>query len=265
MTAAPADLLALAVDLATEGAALAVRMRREGIEVGSKSTPVDVVTSADKAVEAFVRARLAAERPGDGFFGEESDAAESETGLTWVVDPIDGTVNFLYGIPQWACSVAVTSGIDPASWTIHAGAVVNAAAGETWAAALGTGATLNGARLAVSTPDSLSVSLVATGFGYRSEVRAEQGRSAAALLPRVRDIRRLGAASLDLCGVAAGRLDAYVERGIMPWDIAAGALIAAEAGAVVTADDVRDGRRRVTAAASGIASEFAAEIATAGF
>ncbi len=258
------DLLALAVDLAIEGGALAVRLRREGLEVDTKSSPVDVVTNADKEVEAFIRARLAAEQPGDGFLGEESDATDSTTERTWVVDPIDGTVNFLYGIPQWACSVAVVEGTDPASWTILAGAVVNAAAGETYAASRGDGATLNGARLLASAPDALATSLVATGFSYRAANRAEQGASVAALLPSIRDIRRLGAASLDLCAVAAGRVDAYAERGLKPWDFAAAALVATEAGAVVTATDVRDDRRLVTASAPSIAAEFAAAVAGVG-
>ena len=258
------DLLALAVDLATEGGALALRLRRDGLEVDTKSTPVDVVTNADRAVETFIRQRLGSERPGDGFLGEESTASGSETGLTWVVDPIDGTVNFLYGIPQWACSVAVVEGTDPATWTVHAGAVVNAVIGETYAAARGAGATLNGRPLSTSAPTALSTSLIATGFSYSAEQRAEQGASVAALLPRVRDIRRPGAASLDLCAVAAGRVDASAERGLSPWDFAAGALIAVEAGAVVTAADVRGGRRLVTAAAPAIAAEFAAAVVEVG-
>jgi len=258
------DLLALAVELASEGAELALRLRRAGLEVDTKSSPVDVVTNADRAVEAHIRARLAAIRPEDGFLGEESDAAGSVSGLTWVVDPIDGTVNFLYGIPEWACSVAVVEGGDPASWTVHAGAVVNAAADERYAAALGGGATRNGDPIRTGAPTGLAMSLLATGFGYRAETRAEQGRSVQVLLPRVRDIRRHGAASLELCSVASGRLDAYAERGLSPWDFAAGALIAAEAGAVVTAGDVREGRRLVTAAAPTIAAELAAALVEAG-
>ena len=258
------DLLTLAVELAAEGAELALRLRRDGLEVGTKSSPVDVVTNADRAVEAHIRARLSTVRPRDGFLGEESDAAESESGLTWVVDPIDGTVNFLYGIPEWACSVAVVEGADPASWTVHAGAVVNAAAGERFAAARGGGATRNGEPIRAGAPADLATSLVGTGFGYRAEVRAEQGRALQALLPRVRDIRRHGAASLDLCAVACGRLDAYAERGLSPWDFAAGALVATEAGAVVAAGDVREGRRLVAAAAPTIADEFAAAVTQIG-
>lgn len=260
------DLLELAVSLATEGGALALDARREGVEVAAtKSSEVDVVTATDRLVEAFIRRRLEEERPGDGFYGEESDAAESSTGLTWVVDPIDGTVNFLYGIPQWAVSVAVVEGgTDPVSWRILAGCVMNPAGGETFAAARGGGATLNGRPISVGTPASLGLSLVATGFGYRESVRAEQAASIATVLPRVRDIRRLGAASLDLCAVASGRVDAYYERGLKQWDFAAGLLIAEEAGAVVRCDDVRSDRRLVSAVAPSIADDFHALIAEIG-
>lgn len=262
MTTDPTDLLELALELGREAGSLALQRRREGVTVAAtKSSAVDIVTAADEEVEALLRGRLATERPGDGFVGEESDAALSATGINWIVDPIDGTVNFLYGIPQWGVSIAaVRGGLDPATWEVLAGVVVAPALDETYAAARGGGARLNGRMLATASPVSLAESLLATGFGYDAAIREEQAASIAGLIAAVRDVRRIGAASIDLCGVAAGRLDAYAERGLQAWDFAAGALIAAEAGAVVHAVDVRDGRRLVTAAAPGIAGELAAAL-----
>lgn len=254
----PGALLAHALDLGREAGALALRRRREGVAVAAtKSSAVDIVTAADQEVEALIRSRLAAERPGDGFAGEESAAAASETGLTWVVDPIDGTVNYLYGIPQWGVSIAaVTGAADPATWTVLAGVVVAPALDETYAAALGGGATCNDRTIAVAAPVSLAQSLFATGFAYDAAIRATQAASVAALIGEVRDIRRIGAASIDLCAVAAGRIDAYAERGLRPWDFAAGVRIAAEAGAVVDVRDVRGDRRLVSAAAPTVAEEL---------
>jgi len=258
VNAGPDDLIALAVKVATEAGELARRRRREGVEVAAtKTSVVDVVTAADREVEAFIRARIAEARPGDAFRGEESDATAGSTGLTWVVDPIDGTVNYLYDIPRWAVSIAVVSGDDPATWRVLAGCVVNPSIGEVFAAGSGRGATLNGAPIVVGTPAALAVSLVATGYAYDAAVRITQAEAAARVIGEVRDLRRAGSAALDLCDVACGRLDAYWERGLQPWDFAAGQLIAIEAGATVSADDVLDGRRLVTAAAPGISIEFA--------
>lgn len=229
------DLLALARSVAEEAAAL-IRLRRAGgVAVADvKSSPVDVVTEVDREAEALIRRRLAEARPDDGFLGEESGAAEGSSGLTWVVDPIDGTVNFLYGIPHYAVSIAVVEGEpDPQRWRALVGCVVNAGTGEVFEATAGGGAFLDGAPLTVAEPVDLSQALVATGFAYDAAVRAEQGALVAALVSRVRDIRRMGTASLDFCAVAAGRMNAYVERTLKPWDHAAGALIAAEAGALV--------------------------------
>ncbi|TIH39079.1 inositol monophosphatase [Subtercola vilae] len=232
-----AELLELARRVGTEAGALAARLRAEGVEVAaSKSSTEDIVTFADREVEAFMRRSLAEARPNDGFFGEESTdvASPGTSGLTWVVDPIDGTVNYLYGIPAYNVSVAVVEGdADPATWHALAGCVVNPAVGEVFTASDARGAYLGSTRLRVNDPIDLSQALVATGFAYSSEVRAKQGLVIAALLGQVRDIRRIGAAALDLCYVAAGRYDAYFERGLNPWDHAAGALIAAEAGARV--------------------------------
>ena len=228
------DLLTLAHDIALKAAALAAQRHAEGVEVAAtKSSAVDVVTEADRETERLIRGMLADARPADGFFGEESGAEAGSSGLTWLVDPIDGTVNYLYGIPHYAVSIAVVEGEpDPLTWAALAACVVNPAIGEVFTATAGGGAYLGGAPIRVAEAP-LSQALVATGFAYASEVRGEQGQLVAALLPLVRDIRRPGTASLDLCFVASGRHNAYFERTLSPWDHAAGALIAREAGATV--------------------------------
>jgi myo-inositol-1(or 4)-monophosphatase len=234
-----AELLAIARSVAVEAGALARLRRSEGVEVAaSKSSTEDIVTFADRETEALIRGRLAELRPQDGFFGEESGAETGTSGLTWVVDPIDGTVNFLYGIPQYAVSIAVVEGEpDPLTWRALAGVVANPASGETFAARLGGGAFLDASPIRVGPQIELSQALVGTGFAYLADIRSEQAEVLGGLLHRVRDIRRMGAASLDLCAVACGRLDAYFERRLSPWDHAAGALIAREAGARVTGMD----------------------------
>ena len=228
-------LLDIARATAIRAGELAKLRRSEGIEVAAtKSSPVDVVTEADRETEALIRGLLADARPDDGFLGEESGTAESSSGLTWIVDPIDGTVNFLYGIPHYAVSIAVVEGGgDPLSWNALAGCVVSPATGEVFTATAGGGAALHDRPIRVADAVQLSQALVATGFAYDSAVRGEQGHLVADLLPLVRDIRRMGTASLDLCFVAAGRYNAYFERTLSPWDHAAGALIAREAGATV--------------------------------
>lgn len=232
----PTELLALATELAREAGELAARRRREGVSIaGSKSSLVDIVTAADQEVEQVIRARLAAERPGDGFLGEESGAGDSSTGLTWVVDPIDGTVNYAYGDPNWAVSIAVVAGeATPLGWQSLAGAVFAPLLDELYTASASGGSQLNGTPLTLPEPPALSSALIATGFGYGAQQREQDADLLRELIGQVRDIRRHGAASLDLCGVAAGRLDAYYERGLNAWDFAAGALIATEAGALVT-------------------------------
>jgi myo-inositol-1(or 4)-monophosphatase len=230
----PGDLLALAVGVAREAAATARRMRAEAItDVETKSTDTDVVTAADRAVERQVIEALRAARPGDGVLGEEyGDSASPEPGsgaVRWVLDPIDGTVNYLYGLPQYAVSLAAE--IDGEA---VAGVVINAATGDEWTATRGGGAWRGDRRLHPSTRTRLDQSLVGTGFGYDAKRRAHQGAVVAQLITRVRDIRRFGAAALDLCAVAEGTLDAYFEKGLNPWDHAAGGLIAAEAGAIVS-------------------------------
>ncbi|HEY2207548.1 MAG TPA: inositol monophosphatase family protein [Pseudonocardia sp.] len=231
----PEHLRALCARLAGEAAEVADAMRAEAVtSVHTKSSRTDVVTAADTAAERLLRTRLAAERPGEPVLGEEAgrDRSPAPGELCWVVDPIDGTVNYLYGYPWYAVSVAVTR-----DGGALAGAVVEPSSGRVWSAALGHGATVDGAPLRVSAADRLDLALIGTGFSYDAERRGRQGALAAALLTRVRDIRRAGSAALDLCAVAAGWLDGYYEHGINPWDWAAGALIATEAGAVVRPPD----------------------------
>lgn len=230
------DLLALARTIAVEAGELAARRRAAGVSIAAtKSTIVDVVTEADREVEELVRGRLADARPDDGVLGEEGTSTAGTSGLTWVVDPIDGTVNYLYGFPHYAISIGLVEGDpDPEVWTQKVGVVLNPVTGELFHAIAGRGAWLADREIRINPPAPLERALVGTGFGYASEKRAEQGAVIARLLPRVRDIRRMGTASLDLCGVACGRLDAYFEAMLQPWDHAAGGLIAREAGAVVT-------------------------------
>ncbi len=231
----PTDLLSIARDVTLKAGALAKLRRSEGVEVAAaKSSPVDIVTEADRETERLIRSLLADARPDDGFYGEESDASGSTSGLHWIVDPIDGTVNFLYGIPHYAVSIAVVEGDpDPLTWKALAACVFNPASGEVFTAELGGGAFLGDTAVHVAPAVELSQALVATGFAYDSQMRGRQGAVVAQLLPEVRDIRRMGTASLDLCGVATGRVNAYFERTLSPWDHAAGALIAREAGATV--------------------------------
>ncbi|GAB24460.1 inositol monophosphatase SuhB [Gordonia polyisoprenivorans NBRC 16320 = JCM 10675] len=270
----PAVLAELAVDIA-EAAADHVRRRRpelfggpgpqaaeDGVEaVTTKSTPTDPVTLADTETEQLIRDRLRTARPADEILGEESGGAvDVPTGVRWVVDPIDGTVNFMYGIPAYAVSVAAQ--VDGRS---VAGAVVDVARAVTYHAAEGGGAFLRAGGetvpLRCNDIERVELALVATGFGYDAERRREQGAIVAQLLPRVRDLRRIGAAALDLCMVASGAVDAHIEHGLSPWDWAAGGLIAAEAGAVVhlpPADSRSCDGHATIAVAPGIADAFVA-------
>ncbi len=234
--AAPADLLDLAVATAREAADLITRERGQAAAaVDVKSSPTDVVTAVDTASERLITGRLLGARPDDGLLGEEGADRAGTTGVRWVVDPIDGTVNFLYGLRPYAVSIAAQVDGVPV-----AGAVLDVPSGDLFTATRGGGAFLTAAadptpvRLTGTRPPSLGHSLVATGFGYRAEQRRAQGAVVAQLLPEVRDIRRAGCSSLDMCSAAAGRVDAYYELDLKPWDHAAAALVAAEAGLVVT-------------------------------
>jgi myo-inositol-1(or 4)-monophosphatase len=231
--AEPEELLDVAVHVVRAAAALAARLRADGVgEISTKSTPTDVVTAADKAVEAQAVADLRRRRPDDAVLAEETGGSSGSTAVRWILDPIDGTVNYLYGLPQYAVSLAAEVG-----GRVVAGVVHNPATGTEWTATRGGGAWRDGRRLAGSGVVDLGRALVGTGFGYDQARRAHQGRVVAGLLPRIRDIRRLGVASIDLCLAAEGALDAYYEKGLAPWDRAAGGLVAEEAGLLVTGLD----------------------------
>ncbi len=223
------DLGRLAVELA-EGAAALVRDVRGGdVAVAAKSTDTDLVTEVDKATERWLVDELATRRPHDAILGEEGGGRLGTSGVRWLLDPIDGTVNFVLGIPQFAVSVAAE-----VDGVVVAGAVCNPMSGEMFHAWLGGGAYLGGRRLRGPRDVPLARAVVGTGFGYDAAVRARQAAVVAPLLSQVADVRRLGAASLDLCFLGAGRLDAYFEARLNPWDHAAGGLVAVEAGCVVS-------------------------------
>ncbi len=190
----------------------------------AKSSHTDPVTVVDKASEALIASAVTRERPDDAILGEEGASRDGTTGLTWVIDPLDGTVNFVYGIPVFAVSIACTTS-EPVVGVVH-----DPVRDETFVAVRGRGAALNGARLEMGRGPGLSEALVGTGFSYDSRRRQAQADLLAHVLPSVRDLRRAGAAALDLCWLAAGRLDAFYEAGLQPWDVAAGSLVVTEAG-----------------------------------
>ena len=230
-------LIELAENTAREAAELIAAGRPARVDVlATKSSPTDVVTEMDRAAEDLIRRRIGQARPDDAIYGEEDGHHRGGSGLTWLVDPIDGTVNYLYGIPAYAVSIAVVTGevTRPGHWRPLAGCVVEAGTGRTWTAGAGRGAYRDGQAITVSEPPTLQNALVGTGFGYLPDRRRAQARVLLELLPKVRDVRRIGSAALDLCAVADGRLDAFYERGLNEWDIAAGMLVLTEAGATVS-------------------------------
>lgn len=267
----PARLRTVAEALATEAAAFVRRRRAEVFDadhpgaaaVRAKSTPTDPVTVVDTDTERLLRGRLAQLRPGDPVLGEEGGGpADSPGAVTWVLDPIDGTVNFVYDIPAYAVSIAArVHGVSVA------GAVADVVGGRVYSAGVGLGAHVvdqwGTFPLQCSAVGDLSMALLGTGFGYAARRRAAQAAVLAKLLPVVRDVRRIGSAALDLCMVAAGRLDAFYEHGLHVWDLAAGSLIAAEAGARVLLPDLdhpAGGLGLTIAAAPGIADELTAAL-----
>ena len=266
--ASAATLLDLARDIAVRASEFALDARRAGVSVAAtKSTPTDVVTAADRDTESLIRSLILDARPDDGIVGEEDATHIGTSGIDWVVDPIDGTVNFLYGIPAWAVSIAVVEGAagGDVGGTTLAGVVVNPVTGELFEASAGGGARLAGRELAVNTDVPLASALIGTGFSYAAERRHEQAAVLLELITKVRDIRRIGSASLDLCAVAAGRLDAYYERGLNAWDHSAGALIAREAGARIGGlHGGRENSKLIVAAAPGLYEELAAALRASG-
>jgi myo-inositol-1(or 4)-monophosphatase len=232
VSANPSDLLALAVRTAQRAGAELLRRYGHVEGLDTKSSATDPVSDADRASETMIVADLLAERPDDGVIGEEGADRPGGSGLTWVIDPLDGTVNYLYQLDNFAVSIAAEDADGGLVGVVH-----DPVRGLTFTAIRGQGAYLGDRRLRVSDPAALGVVLLGTGFGYSAARRARQIEVIAALLPQIRDIRRIGSAALDLCAVAAGALDAYYEEGVQHWDVAAGGLIAREAGALMT--DIR--------------------------
>ncbi|MEX3106329.1 inositol monophosphatase [Streptomyces sp. V2] len=227
------ELLRLAQEAADQAGTLLRDGRPTDLAVAhTKSSPIDVVTEMDIAAEKLITGLIGGHRPDDGFLGEEGASEEGTSGVRWIIDPLDGTVNYLYGLPSWAVSIAAQHNGETVVGVVHA-----PLRGETYQAVRGKGAWVTGdpqgpRPLTAREAPPLERALISTGFGYTTERRTSQAAVAAALIPQVRDIRRGGSAAIDLCDVAAGRLDGYYERGLNPWDYAAGDLIAREAGAL---------------------------------
>lgn len=240
------ELLALALEAARQAGALLRDGRPDDLTVAAtKSSPIDVVTEMDIAAEKLITAYLSEHRPDDGFLGEEGASSAGTSGIRWVIDPLDGTVNYLYGLPTWSVSIAAER-----DGETLAGVVEIPLRRETFQAVRGGGALVNGRTVTCRPSPPLDQALVSTGFNYVSTVRTHQAAVAQRLIPQLRDIRRGGSAAVDLCDVAAGRLDGYFERGLFPWDLAAGELIAREAGALTGGRPGARPDRELTVAAS---------------
>ncbi|HWJ98765.1 MAG TPA: inositol monophosphatase family protein [Acidimicrobiales bacterium] len=262
MTTDPAELLALAEPIATEVADhLRTSLAGDGPAVSSKSTPTDLVTELDTWAEARITERILAARPDDAVSGEEGADVIGTSGVTWSVDPIDGTVNFVHGTPGFCVSIAAQ--VDGRT---VAGVVASPLHGEVFTATLGGGAFVDGAPIRCAQPASLARSVIATGFGYDPQRRTRQAEVVAKVIGQIADIRRFGAAAVDLCWVACGRVDGYWEVGLNAWDHAAGALVAREAGAVVTGltAGTSPGERFTLAAPPEVWADLAAVLAEAG-
>jgi myo-inositol-1(or 4)-monophosphatase len=245
--AAPADLrelLFLASDLALQAARIHREGLRSALSVETKSSPTDLVSQIDKEAERLIVERLGAERPDDALLAEEGSLMTGTSGVRWVIDPLDGTTNYIYGYPAYAASLAVE--IDGEAGV---GVVLDSSSGRLYRAVAGHGAVCNDRPIHAREQTDLSRALVATGFSYDAGQRERQGAAVAAVLGRIRDIRRGGTAALDLCHIAAGEVDAYWELDLSPWDYAAGALIAREAGAAVELAAAAHGRGPAVVAA----------------
>ena len=260
-TADALELCALAETVARDaGALLRDGLDRARITVDTKSSSTDMVTEMDRAAEALIVHGLLGARPADGMLGEEGTDEPGTSGVRWIVDPLDGTTNYLYALPGFAVSIGAE--VDGEA---VAGVVYDVVRDELFAATLGGGATRNGAPITASDVVDLPLALVATGFSYDAERRRRQAAALVHVISQIRDVRRFGAAAVDLCSVACGRVDGYYERGLAPWDLAAGGLIAREAGAVVTdfhGEVPRSGA--VMAAAPGIAEALRALVLASG-
>lgn len=259
-------LLELARTVGREAADFVNARRPAGrVDVAAtKSSPTDVVTEIDRACEVLIRARINEARPDDGFIGEEGADLIGSSGIDWIVDPIDGTVNFVYGIPVYGVSIAARH-----EGKVVVGHVINIASGAEWGAILGAGSWRyegdNRIKLTAPSVARMDHALVATGFNYIPEVRTKQAAAVARLLPHIRDIRRIGSAALDLCALAEGQYDAYVEEGLKEWDLAAGGLIASESGLLLSGLDGEPNERLVMVAHPSIAEEYFALVRACGF
>lgn len=239
------ELLDIALAAAREAGALLRDGRPADLGVAhTKSSSIDVVTEMDIAAEKLITSFIARRRPEDGLLGEEGASSAGTSGVRWVIDPLDGTVNYLYGLPSWAVSIAAEQ-----DGRTLVGVVEAPMRGETYQAVLGGGAFVNGRPAHCRPAPEFSHALVGTGFGYIAERRAAQAETVRVLVPKVRDIRRAGSAAIDLADVGTGRLDAYYERGLNPWDLAAGALFAREAGALTGGRPGRPASGELTVAA----------------
>lgn len=245
-------VLDVAIEAARRGGAVLMEHRRRGLSgVLTKTTDTDLVSDADRAAEELIAELIATAFPDDGIVGEEGASAPGSSGRRWIVDPLDGTTNFVYGFDAFCVSVAVEDEAGPLAGCVH-----DPIRQETFSAMRDGGADLNGSNVKPTSTRELNRALVGTGFSYRADQREWQARVVSHLLPRIRDIRRVGSAALDLCWVAAGRLDAHVERGLALWDHAAGALIAEEAGAAVRRPDASEKWGLVMAATPTVAAEL---------
>ena len=255
----PSVLLDLAVSAArAAGTELMSRYRHiEGLD--TKSSITDPVSDADRASEALITAMLLAQRPDDGLIGEEGASRRSDSGITWVIDPLDGTVNYLYQLDSFSVSIAAEDAVGGV-----AGAVFDPVMNRMYTAIRGEGAFVDGKPLHVNDPVLMERALVATGFGYGAQRRAMQAAVMGALLPQIRDIRRIGSAALDLCDVAGGRVDAYWEEGANHWDVAAGGLIAMEAGALMSTSGLTDAKTGWLVAGPALHAELTAALRAIG-
>lgn len=230
-------LLELASEIAIEAGDL-LKRRPDSFEIDTKSSAIDIATQMDRKAEELIVSAILERRPDDGIIAEEGATRRSKSGITWVIDPLDGTVNYLYDLPGWCVSIACKDESGTLVGVVHAPTLGN----TVWHATKGGGAFRNGERVRVREEVSLSRALIATGFAYSMEIRRDQVKVINDLLPLCRDIRRLGAAAVDLCHVASGTIDAYFEIGLKEWDKAAGALIIEEAGGVVTGGESESSR-----------------------
>lgn len=222
------QLLELALKIAKEAGDLLID-RPASWDLTVKSTAIDIATQMDMASEKLIVASILAARPDDGIIGEEGASRESKSGVTWVIDPVDGTVNYFYGIPGWSVSIAAKDENGTLIGVVHS-PTVNA----TWHASKGGGAFLNNVKIACNEPVELNRALLSSGFAYDVKNRIEQLKIVNVLLPQIRDLRRIGSAAADICHVATGMVDGYFETGLFEWDLAAAELIAREAGAIVS-------------------------------